>query len=73
MTLQQMIESLEQDNMTYRNICAFKLKEIKDNTFTPSKKCESCDGYSSRIECIEYMDVKHLIEFFKRYDRSTKL
>jgi hypothetical protein len=63
--IQQLIDSLNQDFETYRNICAFKLKTIKNPTFPELKKCSACNGYSSVIECYEFIDIPHLIKFYE--------
>lgn len=67
--LNDLIKSLEEDYTTYRNICSFKLKSLKYPEYKEHRKCISCDGYSSIQECEDYIDVLHLIQFYKDYKR----
>ena len=74
MNLDRLIASLEEDYVKYRNICCFKLKAIKDPCFTELKKCAVCNGYSSVTDCYEFIDIPHIIRFYKEYynDKEKK-
>ena len=65
MTIQELIDSLEKDFIIYRNICSFKLKALKDSNYKEIKKCSVCNGYSSVNECYDFVDLNHLIKFYK--------
>lgn len=71
--LDKLIKGLEEDYKTYRNICCFKLKAIKTENFKEIKKCSVCNGYSSVAECYDFVDLPHLINFYKEYhERRVK-
>lgn len=65
--LENKIKEFEQEYITYRNICYFKLKAIKDNSYIEQKKCAVCSGYSTICECDDYVDMQHLIKFYKEF------
>lgn len=71
--ISKLIESLEEDYKTYRNICCFKLKAIKDLNYEEHKKCLSCNGYSSVSECYDFVDIPHLINFYKEFHERTRI
>lgn len=72
MGLNELIKSLEDDYTTYRNICCFKLKAIKTESYNELKKCSVCNGYSSVQECYDFVDIPHLINFYKKMYKGGK-
>ena len=72
MGIDEMIKSLEQDYTTYKNICCFKLKAIKTKNYNEIKKCSVCNGYSSVRECYDFVDIPHLINFYKEMYKGGK-
>jgi hypothetical protein len=71
MTLNRTIEQLEKDFITYRNKCVFKIQEEKDSYYRIDKKCLMCNGLSSVSECEDFIDIPHLIHFYK-YNNLNK-
>lgn len=65
--IEQKIKQLEEDYKTYRNICCFKLKAIKGYENNELKKCSICNGYSSVQDCDDFVDIPHLINFYKDF------
>jgi len=74
MTINQTIEQLEKDYQSYGNICTFKLKKFKDSNFKEINKCRYCNGYSTVNDCEDFVDIYHLIYFYKNnninYDKE---
>jgi hypothetical protein len=60
----------------YKTKCIWRIQiDEGQNKEEPEQRCLNCNGYSSRIQCIYYTDIQHLIRFyesFKRNDTSKK-
>ena len=74
--IEQKINELKQDYITYRNKCVFKIQEEKNQDYPVSKRCLRCNGISSVLECDNFIDIPHLIHFYKtnslnKYDKEV--
>jgi hypothetical protein len=61
-----LVERLKQDYERYRSKCIFRI-QIDDEQIPTEhdRKCLVCDGYRSRIECLYYTDILHMIKFYE--------
>jgi hypothetical protein len=48
-------------------VLRIRIEEGEVTQFHTPKKCSDCDGYSSSIICEDYVDVNHLIAYYKRF------
>jgi hypothetical protein len=63
-----LIENLKSDLDKHKTKCIWRIQidegQMKEE---PEQRCLSCNGYSSRIQCIYYTDILHLIRFYEGF------
>lgn len=67
--IEKIISELEDLKVKYRSMCTFKIKSKEDINYIEHKKCLMCNGYSSTFECEDYVDIPHLIYFYKEFEK----